>query len=174
MLPKMDELLKVKPNSRPFNFNLPDINGDMVTLDDPKFRDKVVMVMAIGTWCPNCMDETMFFKDIYTTYREKGLEIVALCFEGKSLESSRPAMERFITQTGAGYSFLYAGPRGRESMHSVLYNLDGRLAYPTSLYIDRKGVIRKTETGFYGPGTGQYYKDYCEGTTKFIEKLLNE
>jgi len=174
MLPKMDELLKLKQNARPFNFRLQDINGDTVTLSDPKFRDKVVLVMAIGTWCPNCLDETMFFKDIYTSYKDKGFEIVALCFEGKSFESSKPAMERFISHTGAGYTFLYAGPRGPENMHSVLYNLDGRLAYPSSMFIDRKGVIRRIETGFYGPGTGVHYKDYAEGTTKFIEKLLNE
>jgi len=174
MLPKMDELLKLKPNALLFNFNLPDVNGDMVTLNDPKFRDKVVIVMAIGTWCPNCLDETMFFKDIYTSYKDKGLEIVALCFEGKTFEASKMPMERFAAQTGAGYTFLYAGQRGHEALHATLYNLEGRWAYPTSIYIDRKGVIRKVETGFYGPGTGQHFKDYTEETTKFIEKLLNE
>ncbi|MEI8004619.1 MAG: TlpA disulfide reductase family protein [Bacteroidota bacterium] len=174
MLPKMDELLKLKPNAPLFNFSLPEINGDIVTLNDPKFKDKVVIVIAIGTWCPNCLDETMFFKDLYTSYKDKGLEIVALCFEGKTFEASKKPMGRFIAQTGAEYSFLYAGPRGGEALHSVLYNLEGRWAYPSSIYIDRNRVIRKVETGFYGPGTGKHYKDYTEETTKFIEKLLNE
>jgi len=173
-LPRMDELVKVKPNTRPFTFDFPDINGDKVAFDDPRFKDKVVIVMAIGTWCPNCMDESIFFRDVYSDYRDKGLEIVALCFEDKTFEVSKPAMERFISQTGAGYTFVYAGPRGSESMHSVLFNLDGRLAYPTSMYIDRKGIIRKVETGFSGPGTGQHYKDFCVETKKFIEKLLEE
>jgi hypothetical protein len=42
------------------------------------------------------------------------------------------------------------------------------------MYIDRKGIIRKVETGFSGPGTGQHYKDFCVETKKFIEKLLEE
>ncbi|MCX6287944.1 MAG: TlpA disulfide reductase family protein [Bacteroidetes bacterium] len=173
-LPKMDELVKLKPNARPFTFELPDINGDKVSLADPKFKDKVVVVMAIGTWCPNCLDETIFFREMYTNYRDKGLELVALCFEDKTMEDSKPRIERFIAQTGAGYTFLYAGPRGRESVQSVLFNMDGRLAYPTTLFIDRKGVIRKVETGFSGPGTGRHYEEFCKETTKFIETLLEE
>ena len=173
-LPGMDELVKVKPNSRPFTFDLPDVNGDKVSLGDPRFKDKVVIVMAIGTWCPNCMDETIFFKDIYSNFKDKGLEIIALCFEDKSFDVSKPGMERFISQTGAGYPFLYAGPRGRESLRSLLFNLEGPVAYPTSVYIDRKGLIRKVETGFSGPGTGRHYTEYTEETTKFIEKLLEE
>lgn len=173
-LPKMDELVKVKRNTRPFTFDFPDVNGDKVSFADPKFQDKVVVVMAIGTWCPNCLDETIFFRDVYMNYREKGLEMVALCFEDKTLEASKQRMERFIAQTAAGYTFLYAGARGRESLQSVLFNLDGRMAYPTTLFIDRKGVIRKVETGFSGPGTGRHYDEFCEETTKFIEKLLDE
>ena len=83
-------------------------------------------------------------------------------------------MERFIGQTGAGYTFLYAGPRGHESLQSVLYNLDGHMAYPTTLFIDRKGVIRKVETGFSGPGTGQHYTEFCDETLKFLDTLLEE
>ncbi|MCX6280506.1 MAG: TlpA disulfide reductase family protein [Bacteroidetes bacterium] len=173
-LPRMDELVKVKPHSPQFTFNLPDLNGDNVLLSDPKFKDKVVVVMAIGTWCPNCLDETVFFRDLYADYKDQGLELVALCFEDKTIESSKPRMERFIAQTGAGYTFLYAGQRGHESLQSVLFNLEGRMAYPTTMYIDRKGVIRKVETGFSGPGTGQHYTEFCDETKKFIENLLAE
>ena len=105
----MDEIVRVKPNARQFTFNFPDINGDSVSLADPRFKNKVVIILAIGSWCPNCLDETMFYKDIYVNYRDKGLEIIALCFEDKTIETSKPKMERFISQTGAAYTFLYAG-----------------------------------------------------------------
>ena len=173
-LPRMDEMVKVRPNARQFTFNLPDINGDSVSLADPRFKNKVVIVLAIGSWCPNCLDETMFYKDIYGSYKDKGLEIVALCFEDKTIETSKPKMERFISQTGAAYTFLYAGLRGQASLQSVLFNLEGPMAFPTSMFIDKKGVIRKVETGFSGPGTGQHYKDFVAETTTFIEKLLEE
>jgi hypothetical protein len=83
-------------------------------------------------------------------------------------------MKRFISQTGAGYTFLYAGPRGRESIRSVLYPLEGVIAYPTTLFIDRHGKIRKVETGFSGPGTGEHYARYADETKRFIGELLKE
>ena len=98
----MDQLVKLKPGSRKFSFSFPDLNGDKVSLQDSIFSNKVVIVMAIGTWCPNCMDETMFYGEIFEKYRDQGLEIVALCFEDKTFETSKPRMERFISHTGAG------------------------------------------------------------------------
>jgi peroxiredoxin len=173
-IPGSRELLRVKQDARPFTFSFPDINGDTVSLSDPRFRDKVVIVQAVGTWCPNCLDEAVFYRDIYSEFKDKGLEIVALSFEEKTLEASVPRMQRFITQTGAGYLFLYAGPRGRESIRAVLYPLEGVIAYPTTLFIDRHGKIRKVETGFSGSGTGEHYDRYVDETTRFINELLGE
>ena len=48
------------------------------------------------------------------------------------------------------------------------------MSYPTSIFIDRKGVIRKIRTGFYGPSNGNYYLRYVEQTNDFISKLLAE
>ena len=48
------------------------------------------------------------------------------------------------------------------------------MSYPTSIFIDRNGKIRKIRTGFYGPGTGAYYTKYIEDTNRFIEMLLAE
>jgi len=173
-LPGMDKMVWVKPDARAFSFNFPDVNGDSISFADQRFKDKAVIVLAMGTWCPNCLDETVFFRDVYANYRDKGLEIVALCFEDKTFEESKPKMERFISQTGATYPFLYAGPRSSGSLNAVLFNLEGKMAYPTSVYFDRKGKIRKVETGFSGPGTGSHYKYYCDETTRFIETLLKE
>jgi hypothetical protein len=120
------------------------------------------------------MDEARFFNDLYGRYKEKGLEIVALCFEDKTLEDSRAGMERFSSQTGAAYPFLYAGPRGRDALKTVFYNVEGQMAYPTTQYIDRLGKVRRVETGFSGPATGEHYQRYITETTRFIGVLLNE
>lgn len=173
-LPGMDQILTLREDSPPFTFRFPDLNGDTLSLSDERFRGKVTVVMGVGTWCPNCYDETVFFRDLYPEYREKGMEAVALCFEDKTFETSKPKIERFVSHTGATYPFLYAGPRGRANMQTVFYNLTGLWAYPTTIFIDRKGKIRKVESGFSGPGTGKHYQDYCEETRKLIEELLAE
>jgi len=48
------------------------------------------------------------------------------------------------------------------------------MAFPTTIYIDKKGNVRKIYTGFYGPATGENYLKYQEETNRFIEKLLKE
>jgi peroxiredoxin len=173
-LPAMQDLVRVKSGAPPFSFAFPDITGDTVSLSDERFRGKVVLVMAIGTWCPNCLDETDFYKELYSEYNSRGFEAVALCFEDATLEGSKARMERFIAHTGASYQFLYAGPRGKGALQKVLFNLEGYMAYPTSMFIDRKGIVRKVETGFSGPGTGVHYTRYTEDTRKFLEDLLAE
>lgn len=174
VLPQGESLVKLKQKANNFGFSFPDLNGDTVSLSDPRFRNKVVIVQAVGTWCPNCLDEAMFYKELYNQFRDLGLEIVALCFEDQTFDSSVPKIRRFKTQTGADYLFLYAGARGRESIRKVLYNLEGRMAYPTTLFIDRNGEIRKVETGFTGPGTGQHYTRFVDNTTRFVTSLLQE
>jgi len=173
-IPRGDQLIRLKPDAEPFNFSFPDINGDTISLTDAGFKNKVVIVQAVGTWCPNCLDEAVFYRDIYTEYKDQGLEIIALSFEDKTFEASVPKMKRFQEQTGASYPFLYAGPRGRESIRTVLYPFEGTMAFPTTLFIDKKGKIRKVETGFSGPGTGEHFDRYVDETRGLIEEMLRE
>ncbi|MBN1198944.1 MAG: TlpA family protein disulfide reductase [Bacteroidales bacterium] len=173
-IPRGESLIRLKPDAKPFHFSLPDIQGDTISLTDARFKDNVVIVQAVGTWCPNCLDEALFYRDIYSEYKDQGLEIVALSFEDKTFEASVPKMKRFIEQTGIGYPLLYAGPKGRESIRSVLFPFEGIMAYPTTVFIDRKGKIRKVETGFSGPGTGAHYDRFVDETRALIYELLRE
>ena len=173
-LPQSDELVRVKLGSEPFTFALPNSNGDTISLNDDEFKGKVVIVSASGSWCPNCMDETRLFAEFYNKYSDKGLRVVALCFESNDREASFRSINRFKEQTGATYPFLYAGARGKENRDSILYVLEGQMAYPTSIIIDKSGEIRSVHTGFSGPGTGVHYTEYVDKTTKLIESLLAE
>jgi thiol-disulfide isomerase/thioredoxin len=173
-LPPMTEVVWIKKDTPPLAFSFPGMDGQPVSLADSQFRDKVVIVEATGSWCPNCMDEALFLEGLYERYRNQGLRIIGLCFEDQTLEQSLPKMQRFASQTGAGYVFAYAGPRGGTALKDVLYVADGRLAYPTTLYIDRTGKIRRIETGFSGPGTGSHYTELTSDITGFVEKLLKE
>lgn len=174
ILPGSEQLVKVKNGYTTFDFAGIDMNGKTVTSKDEIFKNRVVAVLAGGSWCPNCLDEARLFRDLYSKYKEQGFEVVALNFEDKTFEPSKKKMERFINQTGANYTFLYVAPRGREKRDSVLYPIEGQMAFPTGLFLDKTGTIRKVETGFSGPGTGEHYTKFVEETTKLIELLLSE
>ena len=48
------------------------------------------------------------------------------------------------------------------------------LSYPTSIFIDKKGKVRKIHTGFNGPATGDKYTEFTKNFEEFINELLKE
>ena len=173
-LPEADKLVTVKDPSIKFNFAFPDMDGKIVRLTDERFKNKVVIITATGSWCPNCLDEIRFFKDVYNNDKAKGLEIISLCFETKDYEKSKQSIVRFRDDIGAKFTFLHAGVAGSKDRSAAFPMLQGPMAFPSAVFIDRHGVIRKVHTGFSGPGTGEYYKIFAKETQNFIDQLLAE
>jgi hypothetical protein len=44
----------------------------------------------------------------------------------------------------------------------------------TTLFLDRKGRVRRIYTGFSGPGTGEHYQKLIEDFDATVEQLLAE
>ena len=65
------------------SFAFPDLNGKTVSLENDKYKGKVVVVTIQGTWCPNCVDEAAFLSPWYKANKDKGVEIIGLSFERK-------------------------------------------------------------------------------------------
>lgn len=168
------DIIKVKAGITNFKFSVKDMNGKTFTSDDPSLKGKVVIVQASGSWCPNCLDETRLFQSLYEKYHSKGLEVISIMFEENDLESSKYRIQRFVSQTGAKYSFYYAGSRSKKNKDEVLYPFEGVVAFPTTVFIDKKGEIRTVHTGFSGPGTGRHYDELVKEVTALIEALIKE
>lgn len=168
-----DSLTTLKAGIKTITFDFPDLKGTRVVYPSKRFENKVTLISIMGSWCPNCMDETIFMQSLKTKYASKGLEIVALCFERTGdYTKSVNAVNKLRTSLHADFDFLIAGAVGNDAVIKALPALNNFLSYPTTIYIDKKGVVRKIYTGFYGPSTGSYYKRYTDQTENFIEKLL--
>jgi thiol-disulfide isomerase/thioredoxin len=170
-----DSLTFLRKGFDRIDFSFKNSSGQNVSLHDPKFRNKVVIVQIMGSWCPNCMDETKYLSELYKRYQSLGLEIEALAFErtsdpGKANENIGRLKKRF----GADYEFLVTGLNGSAQASQALPMLNAVMAFPTTIYIDKKGRVRKVYTGFSGPGTGIYYDKFKQETDLFISKLLAE
>ena len=48
------------------------------------------------------------------------------------------------------------------------------LAFPTTIFIDRDGRVRKIHTGFSGPGTGEHFTRLQAQFTELVSTLLAE
>lgn len=156
-------------------FAFPDLSGDTVSIGDSLYDNKVVIVQIMGSWCPNCYDECKFYSTLYDQYHENGLEVVALCYEkSEKFEDATAVISKMVTNLNCQYKFLVAGYADKQRTSESLPMLNEVISYPTSVIIDKTGAIRNIHTGFYGPGTGDYYTRYIEEFTMLIEKLLAE
>ncbi len=165
----------LRDSKQPFAFTFPDADGKPLSLSDPRFRGKVVLVTLGGTWCPNCHDEAQFLVPFYREHREQGFEIVALMFErhGEFAKAAR-AVQGYRKDLGIEFPTLIAGLSETDEASKALPMLTGIYGYPTSILVDRKGVVRSIHTGFAGPATGRHHDDYVKEFTEEVERLLTE
>ncbi|MEM6261611.1 MAG: TlpA disulfide reductase family protein [Bacteroidota bacterium] len=168
-----ESLTYLKPGYDRLAFAFPNLEGDTVSLTDEQFKGKVVVVQLMGSWCPNCMDETKLFTQWHNEYHDQGLEMVALAFErSDSFEQAAKRVGRLKDHFGSQYEFLIAGQASKKEAAAKLPMLNHVMSFPTSIFIDRNGRIRKIHTGFNGPGTGKAYQTFVEEYQILLEEML--
>lgn len=176
-LPDANDLTFLKKGYEALEFKFPDAEGNHISLSDERFKDKVVVVQIMGTWCPNCLDESNYYSEYYNTHVDRGVEIVALAFEyAKTKESAFKSIKRLQIDVGISYPILLAqfGTSDKLKAQEKLPMLNHILSYPTSIFIDKKGKVRKIHTGFNGPATGEKFTEFKTEFNGFIETLLLE
>ena len=174
-LPDLKKLTYLKPGFDRINFSLPDPDGNTISLQDTRFKDKVVVIELMGSWCPNCIDESRFLAPYYKKNKSKGLEVIGLSFEySDDMKISGPKIKNFIAKIGIPYPIVLAGKPDDSTIEKVLPMLHKINGYPTTFIIDKQGKVREIHTGFSGPGTGVYYTDWIQEFDKTIQALLTE
>ncbi|HEY1024502.1 MAG TPA: TlpA disulfide reductase family protein [Sphingobacteriaceae bacterium] len=176
MLPDAYSLTALKPGYDKISFSFPNLEKEEVSLSDPKFQNKVVIVQFFGSWCPNCMDETAYLAPFYEKYKNKGVEVVGLAYERSTdFERSKRNVRRLKDRFNVTYDMLITGyTNDKEEVAQSLPMLNKFVAFPTLAIIDKKGKVRNIHTGFTGPGTGDHYAEFVEEFEKTVEHLLNE
>ena len=159
------------PNEK-FTFNFPDVDGHLVSNDDPRFKGKVVLAIVTGTWCPNCHDEAQYLVKLDKKYRDKGLAIVALDFEEPEQQGSLTRERAFVKQYGVKYTYLIAGaPAEMWEKVPQAVNLN---TWPATIFIGRDGHVNSIHSGFASPASGEFHHQLEKEFTAKIEKLLAE
>jgi thiol-disulfide isomerase/thioredoxin len=165
----------LKSPEQPLSFTFNDVDGHPVSLSDERFRGKVVVVTLGGTWCPNCHDEAAFLVPFYDQYRDKGFEIIALMFERHGeFDKAAAAVRSYQRDLNISFPVLIAGVADDEDPERKLPGLSGVYGYPTAIFLDKQGRVRKIHTGFNGPATGKHYEEYTAEFKTFVDELLQE
>jgi peroxiredoxin len=174
-LPDAYRVTAMRDGVKNFDFAFPDLSGKTVSSKDPQFRGKVLIVALAGSWCPNCHDEAAFLAPLYKDYRDKGLEIVSLQFEHfGDFQRAAEATQRFRQHYGIEYTTLIAGISDKDEAAKKLPMLKSFVAFPTTVFIDRRGNVRKIHTGYTGPATGDHYVQFVTEVKSTLDQLLAE
>jgi thiol-disulfide isomerase/thioredoxin len=174
-LPDAYSLTYLKPGFDKLTFSFKNVDGNMISLDDEQFKGKVAIVQVLGSWCPNCMDETRYLSDFYRKNKQRKIAIIGLAFEKMdSEEFAFPKIIKLKERFGVEYPILLAGKNDKADASAKLPMLNKIISFPTTIIIDKKGKVRKIHTGFNGPATGVYFEKFKTDFEKFVGELEGE
>lgn len=167
-----DSLTGLKEGYSTLEFAFPTPSGDTLRFPDARYEDKVVIVQLLGTWCPNCRDESVFLKAYLEEHPEADLEVIGLAFERyREPEKAMSAIRRFKSNVEPGYEVALAGYADKGEAAKALPMLSEVIAYPTMIILNKAGEVERIHTGFNGPATSEYM-DFKKEFNTFIARLL--
>ena len=132
-----------------------------------------MLLQIMGTWCPNCLDETSYFVEYYNQHHNEGLEMIGLSFEKTTdFKKASSNVKRLVQHYQIPYPVLIAGSVGKDAVANAIPGITNFFSYPTTIFINRKGEVVKVHAGFSGPATGNDYEFYKKEFNAAMEELL--
>ena len=125
--------------------------GSQLSLD--KLRGQVVMLNFWASWCGPCREEFPLLDQMYKRYRAAGVTIV-----GVNVEPDSSDAEGFLAKTPVSFPIAF----DRDSVASKMFRVE---AMPSTVLIDRAGVVRWTHKG-YKPGDESEYLDHIRALVR--------
>jgi thiol-disulfide isomerase/thioredoxin len=130
----------------------PELDGKYYSADVgtlAKLRGKVVLLDFWATWCGPCRVTIPALDALAKKYKAKGVEVIGISSE--TLEE----LKAFQAKNKQGYSLFH-------DIGQVTTRRYQAYAYPTLVYVDRKGVVQRIEVGAHS----------AEDMEKWILELL--
>jgi len=121
------------------DFTLKTPGGQEASLSD--YKGKLVMVNFWSTRCGPCVMEMPHLQDVYNEWTSRELAILAV-----NVSDSSATIKDFVAATGVTFDILL-DPQGSVPQQYCLQPV-----IPITLFIDREGILRKSQIGaFRGP-----------------------
>ncbi|MBS1486692.1 MAG: TlpA family protein disulfide reductase [Bacteroidetes bacterium] len=174
-LPNPESLTYLKPGYEKIDFHFPNLNKKMISPSDDRYKGKVLILQILGTWCPNCLDETKFLVPWYNANKKRGVEIIGLAYERKDdFIYASERVKKMKEKLKIPYELVIAGTDNTEKASQTLPMLNKIIGFPTTIIIGKDGKVKNIHTGFEGPGTGIYFEQYKERFNQVVNELLAE
>lgn len=147
-----------------------DLENKPFELNAEVFKNAPLTILQImGTWCPNCMDENIYYKSLVQKHPK--IQIITVAYEiQKDTTAALQRIKAYQKELALPWTILYGGRASKSLSSSHFPYLNKIISYPTSIFFNQSGEIVKIHTGFYGPGTGEHYKKYTDEMELFLQK----
>ena len=124
------------------DFKLKNLSSETVQLSDLVGRAVVLNFWA--TWCPPCRREMPLLDELQKAYGGKGLSVIGL-----NLNEPREQVKSYVNAVGVSYPIWVDAPLGTTGFDRTqeIFRSYGAVGLPTTLFIDRKGVIQRIYVG---------------------------
>jgi peroxiredoxin len=130
------------------DFVLKDLNGNSISLSG--FRGRPSLLNFWATWCEPCLEEMPMFQRVYTEWSKKGLVVLSINM-GESIARVKGCAER--------YKLTFPVLLDKNSEVFAHY---GVRVLPTTLLLDKKGVIAEKRVGAFS-NQEQLEKEFLSG-----------
>ena len=173
-LPSEYSLTSLKEGAEKFDFSFENTDGQLISINDDFYKGKSMVIQLMGSWCPNCLDESKFYVDYINNNNLKDIEFVGLAFEyAKTKEKALRSILKLKNELGINYPILLAQYAGTDKNKALkkFPMLNNIISYPTTIFLDKNKEVLKIHTGFNGPATGQKYVDFIEEFNRTMKSM---
>ena len=161
-----------KASNSPVSFSFLDHNG--ITKSLSHYTKDIKIIQIMGTWCPNCYDETRFITSYLDAHPDQNIDVIALaCERYRDTAKALASIKNYKNKMNMPYDILLASTStNKEETSKQLPFIDTILSYPTMIVLDKNNTIQFIHTGIDGPATSKYnefVKDFEERITKILK-----
>ena len=112
------------------DFSATDLDGNSISLQ--QYRGKVVLLDFWAVWCGPCIGEMPNVKQVYTTYKTQGFDII-----GVSLDTDKTRLRDYLKENEIPWRQIFSG-QGWQSPLARQYGIN---SIPAPWLIDRDGKL---------------------------------
>ena len=170
-LPAAYDLTSKKEANVKLDFSYYKADGSKSSFSEFLGNNKAKLVQIMGTWCPNCKDESNYLKSFYQSGNTDSIQIISVCFERyKNVDDNLRQIEKYKKKMDIPYDMVLGGYYSKDTASAVFPMLTEIISYPTLLFVNKDHEIIKIHTGFNGPAT-PFYKSFEEEFNQIISSL---
>ena len=124
-----------------FDFTLQNTDGNSVTKRD--YTGKVLVIDLWATWCPPCRKGIPDFIKLQQSHRGNGVAVLGISMDDpETPDETADTVRDFVKANSVNYDIALGDT-------TIANQLAGKMALPTTLFLDRDGRVRYIARGYH-------------------------